>query len=444
MNNIYVSSEGTLTKEQLSEYSSAIAHFLNSRNIQTAAVLCGKSPLVFSAIAGCLKGGVCYIPVDKTLPAERMDEMLKAADIVLSEEDLEEIVKTKARYKTKEIVPSEAAYKIYTSGTTGKPKGIIVTRGNVQNFLNWFMSIPAISETKPKSVLNQALFSFDLSVADVYYSLKTGAKLTVLEKELFSDFSLLFARMEESKAEMAVFTPTFAEMCLCDKNFNSHLLPQLQVIFFCGETLKSTVAQKLFSRFPKIRIINAYGPTETTCAVTAAEILPSMEEIPIGDLSHSAGEIFLSEDNEIIITGDSVASYCEGKGGFGEYKGKSCFYTGDSGYIKDGMLYFSGRRDRQVKIMGCRIELSDVENNLLKIKGVKRAVVTDIKVGSSTALCGYVTACEGVTATFIKEQLSKLVPSYMVPRKIQICDKIPVTPNGKTDRSAFNDRNSDN
>ena len=205
--------------------------------------------------------------------------------------------------------------------------------------------------------------------------------------------------------------------------------------------LKSITAQKLFSRFPDVRIVNAYGPTETTCAVTAIEITPEMTEnpLPIGDLSHTAGEVFLSESGEIVIAGNSVASYCEEKGGFDEYKGKPCFYTGDLGHIKDNLLYFDGRRDRQVKIMGCRIELSDVENNLMKIEGIRQAAVTDIKIGGSTALSAYITADEGITPAFVKEALSQLIPVYMIPRKIQICNKIPVTPNGKTDRSAFND-----
>lgn len=443
MNEIYISSHDALTKQQLSEYSSSIAEFLTRKNIRTAAVLCGKSSLVFSAIAGCLKAGVCYIPTDKSLPSERMKAILRNADIVLSDENLSEIVKSGMVFSKKELSPDLPAYRIYTSGTTGNPKGITVTRKNVCNFLRWFEKIPAICETKPKSVLNQALFSFDLSVADIYYSLKTGARLTVLEKELISDFPLLFDRMKKSKAELAVFTPTFAEMCLCDKCFNEELMPDLRVIFFCGEALKSTTVQKLFYRFPKVRIINAYGPTETTCAVTAAEITPDMTEIPIGDLSHTAGKVFLS-DGEIVIAGNSVASYCEGKGGFGEYNGIPCFHTGDMGHIKDDMLYFDGRRDRQVKIMGFRTELSDVENNLLKIDGIKQAAVTDIKIGGSTALSAYVVAEEGVTPAIVKKGMTKLVPSYMIPRKIQLCDKIPVTPNGKTDRRAFNDRSSDN
>lgn len=441
MNEIYLSSSGTLTKEQLSEYSSSIAEFLTRKNIRTAAIFCGKSPLVFSAIAGCLKAGVCYIPVDKNLPPERMGAILKAADFVLSDENLSEIVNTGAAFTETELSPDLPAYRIYTSGTTGNPKGITVTRKNVCNFLSWFEKIPAICETKPKSVLNQALFSFDLSVADIYYSLSARARLTVLEKELVSDFPLLFDRMKKSKAQLAVFTPTFAEMCLCDNCFNEELMPELKVIFFCGEVLKGTTAQKLFDRFHGLRIVNGYGPTETTCAVTAMEITPEMTDkpLPIGDLNHRAGEVFLSESGEIVIAGNSVASYSDGKGDFGEYKGMPCFYTGDMGHIKDNLLYFDGRRDRQVKIMGCRIELSDIENNLLKIEGVKQAAVTDIKIGGSTALSAYIVAEEGMTSALVKKAIAKLVPSYMIPRKIQICDKIPVTPNGKTNRSVFND-----
>lgn len=449
MNVIFKSGSGILTREQLSEYSSSIAGFLKENNINTAAILCGKSPLVFAAMIGCQKVGVCYVPVEQSLPHERKKMIFDTADIVLYDgnniksdigTDLVKVIESSCEFIESEINLDSPVYKIYTSGTTGVPKGIEVSVRNVKSFLNWLCAIPAIAEIKPKSVLNQALFSFDLSVADIFYSLKNNATLTVIEKELSSDFCALFERMRESGSEMAVFTPSFAELCLCDRSFCDELMPDLKLIFFCGEVLKPVTVEKIFRRFPNVRILNAYGPTEATCAVTAIEITPEMlgKMLPVGDMSCVAGDIHISDEDEIVITGESVARYCEKSGGFGEYNGERCFYTGDIGYIDNNLLYFLGRRDRQLKVMGYRIELEDIENNLIKIDGVTRAVAVASEVGNFTAVTAYVCTENEVSVGYIREKMSELVPDYMMPKRIRIVDEIPVNINGKTDRSKLN------
>lgn len=440
---IYISGSGSVTAEQLARYSASIAAYLSENNIRTAAVITGKTPLVFAAIKACLMAHVCYIPVDESLPAERRDIIAKDADIVLGDGecggaiDIRMIVSREREFTPPAEDLSLPAYRIYTSGTTGAPKGIEVSRGNVENFLAWFRTIPAIAETNPRSVLNTARFSFDLSVADIYYSLCTGARLTVIERELSADFPRLFERMRVSGAELAVMTPSFAELCLCDRSFSQELMPSLRTAFFCGEVLKPVTAEKLFARFPKLRIVNAYGPSETCCAVTAAEITREMtgaEALPIGNMAHTAGRADISESGEIVISGGSTARYINGTGGFGEYGGRRCFFTGDRGEIRGGMLYFGGRMDRQVKIMGCRVEPEDVENNLLKTGLVRRAAVTAENVRGRTVLCANVSAERGADAAEIRAALAKLVPEYMIPRKIVLTDEIPLNENGKTKR----------
>lgn len=461
--NIYISGSGCLTAEKLDGYSRSIAAYLSENSIRTAAVITGKSPLVFSAIRACLMAGVCYIPVDSGLPRERRDVITRGADIVLCDggefEDIWRIAEQGRDFSPRRAELSLPAYRIFTSGTTGAPKGIEVTRGNVKNFLRWFRAIPAIADAQPRSVLNQARFSFDLSVADIYYSLSAGARLTVIEQELMSDCAALFARMRESSAELAVLTPSFAELCLCDRAFSEEILPRLRVIFFCGEVLKPVTAEKLFARFPKVRVINAYGPSECCCAVTAAEITRGMTDraLPIGDIGHTAGRVHISDNGEMVITGGSVARYIDGDGcnsglggshanilgsntdhkaagGFREHDGERCFCTGDRGYVKDGMLYFGGRIDRQVKIMGCRVEPEDVENNILKTGLAEQAVVSAETLGGHTILTALVKPCGGASAADIRKALSELVPQYMIPRRISVVGEIPLSANGKTKR----------
>ena len=446
MNETYISGSGTLTQPQLEHCSVRIAAYLAGRRIRLAALIAGKSPLVFAAIRGCVMAGVCYIPVDETLPEQRRREVLAEAEIVLYDGefpgerwycDIREIVRRESPpVEMPPLCPERPAYRIYTSGTTGSPKGIEVSCGNVENFLQWFMAIPAIMEEKPCSVLNQAAFSFDLSVAEIYYSMFTGARLTVIERGLWHDFPKLFQRIRGSRAELAVFTPAFAELCLCDSSFGRELLPELRVIFFCGEVLKPQTAAKLFRRFPGVRIINAYGPTECCCAVTAAEITPDMTDkpLPVGEMSHTAGEVRV-ENGEIVIYGGSVARYVGSyRGGFCDTDRGRCFHTGDGGYIEGGRLYFTGRLDRQVKIMGYRIEPEDIENNLLRIPGVLQAVVSVSNRGSRISLSAEVRTVGEVSPEKIRRGLSELVPEYMIPGRIAIVQELPVSANGKLKR----------
>ena len=447
---IYLSGAGTLTQPQLELYSCRIAAYLSARGVRIAAVITGRSPLVYAAIQGCIIAGVCYIPADEALPEQRRRMILAEAELVLYDGgglsgetgavDLREIVNQDLPEQA-ELPPlcsARPAYRIYTSGTTGAPKGIEVSLGNVGSFLRWFMTIPAIAEIRPRSVMNQAMFSFDLSVADLYYSLFTWARLTVIERGLWQDFGGLFRRIRDSRAELAVFTPAFAELCLCDASFSRELLPELRVIFFCGEVLKPEVAVKLFRRFPGLRIINAYGPTECCCAVTAAEITPDMTDraLPVGEMYHTAGEVRV-ENGEIVIYGESVAGYTGGlTGGFSAAAdGRRCFHTGDSGCIENGMLYFNGRLDRQVKIMGYRIEPEDIENNLLKIPGVLQAAVSVSGLGGSrSALSAEVRTDGSLTTEEIRSRLSELVPQYMLPGRITTLESLPVSANGKLKR----------
>ncbi len=445
--NIYTSSSGCFSPEQLTVFSGRIAAYFQRRGIRYAAVVCGKSPLVYAAVQACRLAGVCFIPVDEALPEQRRNRILNDADEIFYDgsaftggsgwTDLRVISEQRGAPTIPPEYPDAPVYRIYTSGTTGDPKCIEVTWRNLRSFMTWFRGIPAIAETNPRSVLNQANFSFDLSVADMWYSLLTEARLTVLERSVISDLPEMFRIMKQSDAELAVFTPSFAELCLCDSAFCRELMPRLRVIFFCGEILKPMTAAKLFRRFPKIRIINAYGPTEACCSVSAAEISVEMTEVPelpIGDIRRTAGTIHIV-NGEIVITGDSVARCTNMPGGFGEYNGKRCFYTGDGGEIRDGMLWFCGRLDQQLKIKGYRVEPADIENNLLRIPGVTRAAVS----ASHGRLSAQVVT-DGISADEIRRRLSELVPHYMIPGKITLMESLPLTLNGKKEcHNADND-----
>lgn len=261
-----------------------------------------------------------------------------------------------------------------------------------------------------------------------------------------------------------VSTPSFADVCLADPIFSGELLPDLTDFLFCGEILTNKTVSRLKKRFPGANVVNTYGPTESTCAITEINVTDEINEkyspLPVGKpkdgtwirISDENGNAVVDgEKGEIVIIGDSVSigywnNAEKNKKSFGrttvngvEYR----FYrTGDEGYIIDGMLHYCGRIDNQVKLHGYRIELEDIESNLLKIHGIIQAVVLpkyrDGKVSSLVAgvVLSEATEDEKTAAESIKSKLKMTLPEYMIPKKIKFLSNIPRTNNGKIDRKA--------
>ena len=242
---------------------------------------------------------------------------------------------------------------------------------------------------------------------------------------------------------MCVMTPTFMKMLLLNDEFNSNNYPSLKCIYFCGEVLEKKNVLKLFDRFPNINIINAYGPTEATSAVCSILITKDIlddEILPVGDVLKSATDIKVI-NNEIVLKGNSVFSGYLGNynGGYYKENGINVYKTGDYGYIKNNKLYCSGRKDNQIKYKGYRIELNDIKNNILKVDGIIDAeviakynqdnIVKNIKA--------FVVLDSKYDILYVKDELSKLLPSYMIPKTIKVLDKLPVNNNGKVDRKAL-------
>lgn len=265
------------------------------------------------------------------------------------------------------------------------------------------------------------------------------------------DFNKTFEQLNLSQANLMVATPSFVDLLLLDKSFGKELMPNLQTILFCGEKLLKSTINKLYSRFESLQIINSYGPTECTFAVTSTEISKDMlssENVPVGVLKKDVS-IYIVDENrnkmqdgeigEILITGESVADGYVGdapNNSFFEYNGKKAYLTGDLGYIKNGMLYYKSRKDKQIKFKGYRIELTDIEENLQELEYIDKAVAIrnaneDDKVLNIIA---FVSLKENVTKTELEiiQDLQKKIPEYMCP-KIKIIKDFPLNTNGKCD-----------
>jgi len=428
------------------------------------AVVGHKEPEMLIAFLGCVKSGHPYVPLDVSLPDQRRERILAAANAarVLTPQDVAALcppdaVPVQPPPADLRISGEQAHYIIFTSGSTGDSKGVIITSACLEAFVEW-----TLGEQKPAEsaevFLNQAPFSFDLSVMELYTSLVTGGTLYSITREQIGNPRLLFNGLNGAPISFWVSTPSFAQMCLTERTFAQPMLPALRKFWFCGETLPPDVAAALLDRFPSAQVWNAYGPTEATVATTSIQItrqlLARHSPLPVGYAMPGA-RLYCAADNgaemadgqkgELVIVGTNVSPGYFGQPeltarSFFQRDGLRAYNTGDWGRILDGLVFFDGRIDGQVKLHGYRIELGDIEANLRALPGVRDAVVLPVnKGGTLDSLAAVVVPAqrsvdELAAISAIKSQLGARVPAYMVPRKFIFIDVLPMTPNGKADR----------
>ena len=447
------------TYKDMYKYVCNLYDFLLKQNKQRKPVVVYGHKDIYMKVAflACSFAGMTYVPIDESMPEERVKTIIEQVKPVLAigrditKEKINEIMNKKIYKEIDKIYlqPDDIYYIIFTSGSTGIPKGVKVTYKNLDSCIKWLKNI---TKAKKEIILNQANFSFDLSVADLYLSLISESEHYILENNTNLDFKNVFKQLRNSNATMAVMTPSFADLLLLDKSFCKETMPNLKTILFCGEKLLNSTVKKIKERFDNIKIINSYGPTECTFAVTSIEITQEiMKEtnIPVGipkkDVSifivdEEKNELKDEEIGEIIIAGKSVADGYLGNtknnNTFINYKGQKAYLTGDLGYIQNGVLYYKARKDKQIKYKGYRIELSDIEKNLQEFEYIEKAVVCakNNKEGKVLNIIGFVKIKENVNKNEIeiREELKNKIPEYMCP-KIKIINEFPINRNGKCD-----------
>lgn len=474
-----ISGSNQITYQKLWELSDSLAAFIKRdlKEDQSPIIVYGhKNPLMLVAFLGCVKSGHAYVPIDISVPRNRVEAIIESVDpqLILTTEPTEPFgaypmldmlnfhgEETGVVVSPEDYVKEDDVYYIiFTSGSTGTPKGVQITYRALNHFVEWALTLGRGFKAG-RRFINQAPFSFDLSVMDLYMSLASEGCLVALEKEIQSDYKRLFARLAESNANVWVSTPSFADLCMADPSFQQKLMPEMELFLFCGETLTNKTVQGLLERFPNAQVYNTYGPTESTVAVT--EILVNEEvnkrynPLPVGKakpgtvikIMDGMREVPAGERGEIVIIGNTVSkgyfkNPSENEKAFFTYDmdgvPTAAYRTGDKGYMQDDLLFYCGRIDLQIKLHGYRMELEDVEKNLVKVDGVEKAVVIPVyeegKVKYLKAYCIYSKTIESAfqTQKTVKKLMAAFVPDYMIPRKIQFVNEIPMTPNGKADR----------
>lgn len=457
-----------------------------------------KDVYIIPSMIASLKSGRAYVPIDISSPYQRIVDIIEVVepevifDLSNDESIIKDIVRTnnlKCEIVTKNniindficsddnqmrmsvdskywVKGDENSYILFTSGTTGKPKGVQISTLNLDSFVNWIAPVLTI-DGREVVVMDQPSYSFDLSVTSLYTALAFGSTLFSIPSDISMNFKELYKLLSNSDIEVWVSTPSYINMCLQDEVFNQELLPKLKVMIFIGEVLPVEVARKIKERFKNVKIVNGYGPTEATVGISEIEIIKEHIEknqpLPVGIpmpnckikiMDENMNELPNGETGEIIIIGPSVSKgyykneeitkksfYVDDSIQSERLEDKRAYKTGDLGKIgEDGSIYFFGRKDFQIKLNGYRIEIEDIENNLMKIDKVQFAAVLPVKNNDEIShLKAFVVLKSDEKSAlkntiYIKKELGKLVPKYMVPKYFEFIEEMPLNTNGKIDR----------
>lgn len=471
----HIFKEEVLSYGELWEKSGTLAAYLaeNFPEEGPIGVLGNKSKSMVISFLACTRSGHAYIPLDESLPDHRVDQILtgaKALTVINTLPDRIPAVQSSILSfsllgdilsATPKSVPDSLAvgsnenyYILFTSGSTGTPKGVQILRSNLEDFVEWTMNAYRYDK-KPLYFLNQAPFSFDLSVYELYNSLTSGGCMISLSGSQIKDLRVLKEVLDKHAADIGVWvsTPSFLSLCAMDANFSAKAYTSLYQFVLIGEVFPKPLAKEILSRFPQSIVSNFYGPTEGTVAHTVIdlthEIVDKYPVLPIG-YSKPKSKVVI-DDGEIVLVGPNISpGYINDPERsakvFFTQQGERAYRTGDLGSLdKEGLLFFTGRKDFQIKLNGYRIELGDIEGHLSEISFLKDCcVIPKMQERKVAWLCAFVSLRDPTKFSSaielrkaIKAELEEALPAYMIPKNYIVLERFPITENGKIDRRAL-------
>lgn len=473
-NAIAVESEGgSITYQELDIRSNLLARYLQLSGIgpeSVVAVCVHRGPLMVIALLGALKAGAAYLPLDPSYPAKRLEYMLRNArpTLILTEtkvrdrlpqthtrqscvdSDLFSISSHCAVRVLRKIKPRNLAYVIYTSGSTGKPKAVAVEHCALTNVLVYIQRL--LNVLPGDRWLALTTISFDIAALEVFVPLISGAQLIVGSEEMAFDGTKLCLFLREARPSIMQATPVTWQILLEAGWLGS---PDLRAL--CGGDVLHTALASLLKK-NCLQLWNLYGPTETTIWSSVLEVTNQRNRITVGRPISNTEIYVLGERlecvppetvGEIYIGGVGVArGYMNDRGLTAERfiasmhggPGTRLYRTGDLGrWCKDGTLEFLGRSDRQVKVLGNRVALGEIEDLLKEHSDVADAAIVAVEnAPAHNTLVAYVVPRQGsnLAPAQVLEFLKKRLPEYMVPKIVKLTE-LPLTPTGKIDRTSL-------
>ncbi|MFZ6028539.1 MAG: amino acid adenylation domain-containing protein [Chloroflexota bacterium] len=460
-----------LAYRELNEQANRLAFYLCELGVgpETLVGVCAqRTPKAMIALLGIHKAGGAYLPIDPGWPDERLAFILADTQISIILVDrewspkfqefpvrvvcLDEAIPALTQSSTKppnvQVNAENLAYVIYTSGSTGKPKGVAVTHRGIGNLA--FSQIKTFGAHASSRSLQFASLSFDASVSEIWVAWLSGSTLYLPDP----DIGLVGTGLEQLIRELGITLITLPPSVL--STVDPEAVRHLETVVVAGEACPDDLAQ-IWSQ--KFRLINAYGPTETSVCATMGQHLPGDPARSIGKAIPNFQVYVLDEEMQPTPVGVPGELYLCGVGlarGYwnrpdltaerflpnpfatGNRTSDRLFRTGDRArYLSNGKIEFMGRLDHQVKIRGFRIELEEIEASLREYPGVQdcRVLAHEMKANEKR-LIAYVVMVAGRQAngSEIQVHLKKFLPTYMIPSAILFLDALPLNHSGKIDR----------
>jgi tyrocidine synthetase-3 len=461
-----------MTYRQLNRSADQLAAALRQAGIAVGdivAISAERSANMVAAILAILKAGAAYLPIETNIPEERKRHYLETASAkaILSATDgktlfglpnidMEKMPSDAASSPNPKVSSGALAYVIFTSGSTGKPKGVMVKHRSVVNRLLWMKEQYGLCESDV--FLQKTLYSFDVSVWELFLWFFCGAKLCLLKSGDEGNFTNLTDAIQRHGITICHFVPSILRVFLrfLSSYGRAEDIRCLRRVISSGESLGYDLADRFARTLTKenaTQLHNLYGPTEATVDATYFDCTNYHSEdraVPIGEpiwntsiyiLDESGRECADNESGEIYISGDGVAAgyinnpELTAKAFVSDpfRPGAAMYRTGDFGRWHNGFVEFLGRMDNQVKIHGIRVEPEEIESQMMGYEPIKQAIV--IAVGNADKrLVAYYNSESVVASSSIADYLSERLPKFMVPSEFVFIEKFPVKQNGKADR----------
>jgi amino acid adenylation domain-containing protein len=432
-----------------------------------------------AAVLAIFKAGGAYLPIEPGFPADRIAVTLSRAgcELVLTEPGstttLDQALDSlpgiqalfvDAAYQENHadgdlgmaVTPGQLAYIYFTSGSTGEPKGAMCEHAGLLNHL--CAKIDDLQIGAGQVVAQIAPQCFDISLWQLVSALLAGGRTLLVDQEVILDVARFVDTIAAARVAVLQVVPSYLEVVLSCLEQHPRELPDLRYVSVTGEALKAGLAQRWFAAQPGIKLVNAYGLTETSDD-TNHEVMdraPAGDRVPLGRPVSNVHIYVVDENLAPVPLGAAgliaFSGVCVGRGYVNDpertrqayladphREGQRLYLGGDYGrWQPDGKLEFLGRRDSQVKISGFRIEIGEIENTLLRVPGIRDgAVVVAGRPGQGKRLVAFYTGPRPVEAGVLRDRLGESLPGYMIPSAFCWRQSLPLTANSKIDAKAL-------
>ncbi|MET9585471.1 amino acid adenylation domain-containing protein [Streptomyces sp. NPDC006539] len=477
-----VHGEQQLTYRELNARANRVGRALLARGLRregVVAVVTERNLDWMAAVLAVFKAGGVYLPIEPHFPADRVATMLSraACGLVLTEPgststldqalgSLSGIQKllVGAAYEEDHadddlglrVEPDQLAYIYFTSGSTGEPKGAMCEHEGMLNHL--YAKIDDLGIGEGQVVAQTAPQCFDISLWQLVSGLLVGGRTLLVEQEVILDVQRFVDKIIDGRVAVLQVVPSYLDVVVSCLKQRPRELPDLRCVSVTGEALKKELAQRWFAAQPGIKLVNAYGLTETSDD-TNHEVMDRMPDggrILLGPAVNNVHVYVVDEHLTPVPLGAPglivFSGVCVGRGYVNDpertrqayladphREGARLYRGGDYGrWQPGGKLEFLGRRDNQVKIRGFRIEIGEIENTLLRVPGVRDgAVVVTERADRSKHLVAFYSGRRQLEVGVLLDRLGESLPEYMVPSAFHWRESLPLTANSKIDRKTL-------